>query len=124
MRVEPSCFTSFPRPSGSKKFNKVELLLLAEDLKKLRKCVLSIISSTAQILQEGQPQLEVWNQQAQATLARLVMFNKGRGGEASRLLVESYVNRPDWSQVNNPEMKCQHSVMLKGSCPRGKRDTK
>lgn len=89
---------------GSKKFNNVELLPLAEDLEKLRTSVLSIISSTAQVLQEGQPQLEVWNQLAQATLARLVMFNKRRGGEASRMLVESYVNRPDWSQVNNPEI--------------------
>lgn len=57
---------------GSKKFNNVELLSLAEDLEKLRKSVLS----TAQVLQEGQPQLEVWNQLAQATLARLVMFKK------------------------------------------------
>ena len=82
----------------------LELLPLAEDLEKLRTSALSIISSTVQILQEGQPQLEVWNQLAQATLARLVMFNKRRGGETSRLLVESYVNRPDWSQVNNPEI--------------------
>lgn len=89
---------------GSKKFNNVELLPLAEDLEKLRKSVLSIISSTAQVLQEGRPQLEVWNQLAQATLARLVMFNKRRGGEASRMLVESYVNRPDWSLINNPEI--------------------
>ena len=63
---------------GSKKFNNVELLPLAEDLKKLRSSALSIISSTVQIPQEGQPQLEVWNQLAQATLARLVMFDKRR----------------------------------------------
>lgn len=89
---------------GTRKFNKVELLPLAEDLEKLRKSVLSKMSSSAQVLQEQQPQLEVWSQLAQATLARLVMFNKRRGGEASKMLVESYLNRPDWTQVNNPEI--------------------
>ena len=91
-------------PLGSKKFNNVELLSLAEKLEMLRKSVLSIMSSTAHVLQEGQPLLEVWNQLAQATLARLVMFKKRKGGEASRMLVESYVNRPHWSQVTNPEI--------------------
>lgn len=84
---------------GSKKFNNEEPLPLAEE--KLRTSVLSIILSTVQVLREGQPQMEVWNQLAQATLARLVMFNKRRGGEASRMLVESYDHQPDWSQVNN-----------------------
>ncbi|XP_068739208.1 uncharacterized protein [Montipora capricornis] len=32
------------------------------------------------------------------------MFNKRRGGEASRMLLKSYLNRPDWNQVNNPEI--------------------
>ena len=39
-----------------------------------------------------------------STLARLVMFNKRRGGEASKMLLESYHQRPDWKQVNNPEI--------------------
>ncbi|XP_068694511.1 uncharacterized protein [Montipora foliosa] len=92
------------RALGTQKFNRVELLPLAEDLEKLRKSVLSIMQSTAQVLQEGQPQLESWSKLAQATLARLVMFNKRRGGEASRMLLKSYLNRPDWNQVNNPEI--------------------
>ena len=87
----------------TRKFNKVELLPLAEDLEKLRKSVISKMSSSADVL-EQQPQLEVWSDLAQATLARLVMFNKRRGGEASKMLVESYLNRPDWKQVNNPEI--------------------
>ena len=45
---------------GTQKFNRVGLLPLTEDLEKLRKrkSVLSIMQSTAQVLQEGQPQLE------------------------------------------------------------------
>jgi len=60
---------------NTKKFNKVELLPLAEDLEKLRKSLLAKISSNVERL-EQQPQLEVWSDLAQATLARLVIFNK------------------------------------------------
>ncbi|XP_068690650.1 uncharacterized protein [Montipora foliosa] len=56
-----------------------------------------------QILEE-QHQLEAWSHLAQATLARLVIFNKRRGGEASKMLSESYLHRPVWKQVNNPEI--------------------
>ena len=72
----------------------MELLPLAEDLEKLRKSVLSKMTSNAEVL-EQQPQLEIWNELAQATLARLVMFNKRKGGEASKMLVESYLNNPE-----------------------------
>ena len=88
---------------GASKFNKVEILPLAKDLEKLRRSILSKISSSTSILTE-QPQLEAWSQLAQATLARLVIFNKRRGGEASKMLSESYHHRPDWKQVNNPEI--------------------
>lgn len=88
---------------GASKYNKVEILPLAEDLEKLRKSILFKISSSTQILSE-QPQLGAWSQLAQATLARLVIFNKRRGGEASKMLSESYRHRPDWKQVNNPEI--------------------
>ena len=88
---------------GESKFNKIEILPLAEDLEKLRRSLLSKISSSTQVLAE-QPQLEAWSHLAQATLARLVIFNKRRGGEASKMLSESYLHRPDWKQVNNPEI--------------------
>lgn len=47
------------------------------------------MSSNEEIL-EQHPQLEVWSTLAQTTLVRLVMFNKKRGGEASKMLVKSY----------------------------------
>lgn len=88
---------------NAKKFNKVELLPLADDLDKLRKSLLAKMSSNMERL-EQEPQLEVWGDLAQATLARLVIFNKRRGGEASKLLTESFLERPDWSQVNSTEV--------------------
>ena len=47
------------------------------------------MSSNAEIL-EQHPQLEVWSEVALATLVRLVMFNKRRGREASKMFVKSY----------------------------------
>ena len=60
---------------STSKFNKVPLLPPAGDLDKLRKFVLLKMSSSVQLLEE-QPQLQAWSDLAQATLARLVMFNK------------------------------------------------
>ena len=88
---------------STSKFNKVQLLPLADDLDKLRKFVLVKMSSGVQLLEE-QPQLQAWSDLAQATLARLVIFNKRRGGEASKTLLNSYLSRPDWTKVNNPEV--------------------
>ena len=88
---------------STSKFNKVQLLPLADDLDKLRKFVLVKMSSGVQLLEE-EPRRQAWNDLAQATLARLVMFNKRRGGEASKMLLDSYQNRPDWTKVNNPEI--------------------
>ena len=88
---------------STRKFNKVELLPLAGDLEKLRDSVLSKISSGTQALKQ-EPQLEVWSELAKATLVRLVLFNKRRAGEASRVLVKSYTDRPDWTKVNNSEI--------------------
>lgn len=88
---------------STSKFNKVQLLPLADDLDKLRKFVLVKMSSGVQLLEE-QPQLQAWSDLAQATLARLVIFNKRRAGEASKMLLNSYLSRPDWTKVNNPEI--------------------
>ena len=88
---------------GDRKYNKVDLLPLAEDLKTLRNYVLGRVSLYTKSL-EHQPSLEAWGQLAQATLTRLVMFNKRRGGEASKILLESYTGRPDWTTVNSQEI--------------------
>ena len=91
---------------------------LADDLEKLRKFILRKMSSSVQLLEE-QPQLQTWSDLAQATLARLVMFNKRRGGEASKMLLDSYENRPDWTKVNNPEIMSALRA-LKENYPEGK----
>ena len=53
------------------------------------KVSLQLMSSNAEIL-EQHLQLEVWSELALATLVRLVLFNKRRGGGAPKMLVKSY----------------------------------
>ena len=52
----------------------------------------------------NQPQLDDWSLLAQLTLTRLVIFNKRRGGEASKLALKVYQERLDWSKANSSEI--------------------
>ena len=52
----------------------------------------------------NQPQLDDWSLLAQFTLTRLVIFNKRRGGEASKLALKVYQERLDWSKANSSEI--------------------
>ncbi len=88
---------------STRKFNKVNVLPLAEDLAKLRQYIDQQINMSMASLRK-QPNIEDWSLLAQATLTRLVMFNKRRGGEASKLPLEAYENRPDWGLVNSSEI--------------------
>ena len=85
------------------KFNRVDVLPLAEDFEKLRRYIDKVISTSIVSLKRH-PTLEDWSLLAQATLSRLVMFNKRRGGEASKLLVDGYQSRPNWGLANSSEI--------------------
>ena len=88
---------------STRRFNKIDVLPLAEDLDKLRKYIDRVIKESMESLQ-NHPTLEDWSLLAKATLTRLVMFNKRRGGEASKIPLEAYQNRPDWSMVNSSDI--------------------
>jgi hypothetical protein len=80
-----------------------EMLPLTQDLIKLKKHVDSSIRSTAQKLSRD-PSYSLWRQLLQLTLAVITTFNKRRGGEVSKLLLDSYVDRPDWSRIANQDV--------------------
>ena len=85
-----------------RKFNKVDVLPLAEDLAKLRKYIDNVISTSVVSLKKH-PNLDDWSLLAQATLSRLVIFNKRRG-EASTIRLDAYQARPDWRLANSSEI--------------------
>ena len=51
-----------------------------------------------------QPLLENYLNLARITLCKLVVFNKRRGGEVSRILINDLVHRPKWSSKNNEDI--------------------
>ena len=83
-----------------RKFNKIELLPLTKDLEILRKHLLKQIAALSKALKEV-PTLQGWKQLAEATLTRLIIFNKRRGGEASKLLTSSFQARPNWKEASS-----------------------
>ena len=45
-----------------------------------------------------------WRKLSKLTMARLILFNKRRGGEVSRLLLKTYKERPNWKESMNNEI--------------------
>ena len=83
----------------SKKFNKIELLPVTSDLEILRKYLLDQLSGLTKSLEEV-TDISIWKELAETTLTRLIIFNKRRGGEAAKLKVSSFINRPDWKATS------------------------
>ena len=83
-----------------RKFNKIELLPLTRDLESLHKHLLQQISVQSKALREV-PTQQRWKELAEATLARLIIFNKRHGGEASKILVSAFQTRPDWKDASS-----------------------
>ena len=93
-RISHRCLSALHQ----RKFNQTELLPLTSDLEVLRKHLLKQIAELSKTLREA-PTLQVWKQLAEATLTRLIIFNKRRGGEASKLLISSFKSRPNWKKA-------------------------
>ena len=81
-----------------RKFNKPDLLPVTEDLEVLRKHLLQkIVTCTATL--KAAPTIQNWGELAETTLCRVITFNKRRGGEVSKMLLSSFVERPDWKKT-------------------------
>lgn len=48
---------------------------------------------------------ENWSRLAKLILCRIILFNKRRAGEASKMTLEQYSSRPSWSQQTTEELK-------------------
>lgn len=86
-----------------KRLNGPEMLPLTEDLLKLNKYLDDKITAALKRLSR-KADYTTWRQLLECTLVAIVIFNKRRGGEASKLLMDSYVNRPNWRDVTNQEI--------------------
>ena len=86
-----------------RKFNKVNVPPLADDIANLRNYIDKKIEEESMSLEQS-PTTKTWTSLARLLLARVVMLNKRRGGEASMLLLVSYQNRPEWIQCSSGEI--------------------
>lgn len=86
-----------------KRLDGPEMLPLTQDLIKLKKYIDTTIGSIMRRLSQNSS-YSLWRQLLELTLAAVIIFNKRRGGEVSKLLLDSYVKRPDWSRSANEEI--------------------
>ena len=77
-------------------FNKIELLPVTNDLEILRKYLLDRLLVLTRSLEET-PNFQVCKELAEMTL---IIFKKRRGGEAAKLQVLPFGNRPDWNATS------------------------
>jgi hypothetical protein len=76
----------------SNKMNKAQILPLTEDIMKLQGYLQNLRNSSVETLQKKFSK-SAYDTLNQVTLARLVLFNRRRGGETQRVTVEAYVSR-------------------------------
>ena len=100
-----------------KKHNKPECLPVTEDLLKLKEFQLKKMQELTERL-EIFAYPEIWRELATICLSRVIVFKKRRSGEASRLRVDSYNSRPNWSNYQNEEITTSLSPQEKELCKR------
>ena len=91
------------RALGDNAFNKTPDMPETEDLVKLRDFLLSKIPTTTQSLLL-EPSLSTWRSLAELTVARILLFNKRRGNEGSKMEIKQFQERPKWADVSMEEM--------------------
>jgi hypothetical protein len=108
--------------------NNQSLLPLTDDLCKIRQFHLRMMPQLVAELQES-PNCETYTKLAQICLARLIIFNKRRGGEASRMEVMQYEAMKEWDGTDSAEIQATLSSVEVELCKRlhlvnitGKRD--
>ena len=107
------------------KWNKAELLPLAEDLKILQAHLSKTITNVSQKLREC-PSKESHRALSDAVLARLILFNRKRQGEAGKMTLDSfrqvgYVNMQDDVKHTLSEVEKRLASSLKRVVIRGKK---
>ena len=86
-----------------RKDHSIQMLPLTDDLRELRCYQIKEMRQCIDQLQEA-PLYSIWRKLAQLTMARMIIFNKRRGGEVSKLLLETYISRPNWKDATNQEV--------------------
>eukprot|EP00794_Sanderia_malayensis_P001368 gene1368-1512_t len=91
------------RTLNDSQFNKAPVLPLTEDLVKVRKFLVEKIPiATKGVL--SNPEISTWRNLAELTVSRIILLNKRRGNEGSKVELSQFANRAKWSEVSMDEM--------------------
>lgn len=96
---------SCPASSAQKAmtYNRPDELPTTGDLMKLNQYTETRLDELTEQLQ-AEPSYIAWRALSEIVLARLVVFNKRRGGQPAKLLLSQLFSRPDWKQSSNKEL--------------------
>ena len=92
------------RSRKEKKRNEVILLPTPADLMKLKTHLDNEIKVAYETLKAQNDNSECYQKLQKAILCRMIMFNRRRSGEASKIRLKDYLMRPDWRQSVNAEI--------------------
>lgn len=99
------------------KFNKPLALPITSDLVLLKNHLDEQIREMTVDLEKQRDNVTFWKKLAGAAMTRIILFNKRRSSEVSKLLCTSYVNRQNWSATMNQEiasgLKPMERILLK-----------
>ena len=87
-----------------KKRTEVATIPLTEDLLKLRNYVTSQMRQKSKSLVRNKCP-KTWTAPAKLSMCRLILFNKRRRAEVKDLKIVDYMNRPNWNDDQNEEIK-------------------
>lgn len=88
----------------TRKMNATQLLPITSDLIKLSQYIDSEMKKDRIMLTDF-PSHQNWNSLAVLTLGKIILFNKRRSGEASRMTISDFFSRPKWSEQGTEELK-------------------
>lgn len=88
-----------------RKFNSTQLLPITSDLVILSKYLDENISRTKLDVESPVRDNQKWTRLATLCLARIILFNKRRSGEASKMKMSDYISRPSWAEQNTEEIR-------------------
>ncbi|XP_061170557.1 uncharacterized protein LOC133179888 [Saccostrea echinata] len=99
------------------KFNKPLALPVTSDLVLLKNHLDEQISELTKDLEKEGENATLWKKLAGAAMTRIILFNKRRSSEVSKLLCASYENRQNWEETMNEEiasgLKPMEKILLK-----------
>lgn len=95
-----------------RKANTPDVLPVTSDLIKLKQFMKEESHRCVAAIKEC-PSPETWTALVDVTLGRIILFNKRRSGEAAKLLIKSYDERPVWKDFANEEISNSLSSLEK-----------